>query len=207
MEKFDRKKHWEDIYTSKELKSCSWFQPKPETSLELITQSGISKSSKIIDIGGGDSFLTDSLLEMGYSDLTVLDISEASLERARKRLGDNAAKVKWIVGDAVNFKPSEKYDLWHDRAAFHFLTDQNDADNYAANANSALKEKGLLIVATFSDKGPKKCSGIDIRQYSVEDLSGAFQKSFEKIKCFNVDHQTPFNTTQNFTFCSFWKAC
>jgi ubiquinone/menaquinone biosynthesis C-methylase UbiE len=206
MENFDRKKHWENIYTTKELEACSWFQPTPVTSLEFIEQSGISKSSKIIDIGGGDSFLTDSLLEKGYTDITVLDISEAALDRAKQRLGERAEKVKWVVGDAASFAPSEKYDLWHDRAAFHFLTDQNDVNNYAVTAKNTLKETGVLIVGTFSENGPKKCSGIDIKQYSKEGLSRVFENGFKRLKCVNVDHPTPFNTTQNFTFCSFQKS-
>jgi len=206
MENSDRKKHWENIYTTKELENCSWFQPTPITSLEFIEQSEISKSSKIIDIGGGDSFLTDSLLEKGYMDITVLDISEAALERAKQRLGDKANQVKWIVGDAVSFVPSEKYDLWHDRAAFHFLTDQNDVNNYAITAKNAFQETGVLIIGTFSENGPKKCSGIEIKQYSVEGLSKVFENDFKRLKCLNVDHATPFNTTQNFTFCSFQKS-
>lgn len=206
MENFDRKKHWENIYSTKELENCSWFQPTPITSLEFIEQSGISKSSKIIDIGGGDSFLADSLLEKGYTDISVLDISEAALERAKQRIGDKSNQVKWIVGDAASFIPSEKYDLWHDRAAFHFLTDQNDVNNYAIAAKNALKETGVLIVGTFSENGPKKCSGIEIKQYSEEGLSKVFENGFKRLKCVNVDHPTPFNTTQNFTFCSFQKS-
>jgi SAM-dependent methyltransferase len=205
MENFDRKKHWENIYSTKELENCSWFQPAPLTSLELIEQSRISKSSKIIDIGGGDSFLTDSLLEKGYSEITVLDISDAALERAKKRLGSKANQVKWIVGDAASFIPPEKYDLWHDRAAFHFLVVEEEVNHYALTAKNALKEDGILIIGTFSENGPKKCSGIEIKQYSQEGLSAVFHEGFKQTKCLNVDHPTPFNTTQNFTFCSFKK--
>ncbi|MES2679720.1 MAG: class I SAM-dependent methyltransferase [Bacteroidota bacterium] len=205
MENFDRKKHWENIYSTKELENCSWFQPTPVTSLEFIEQSGIPKSSKIIDIGGGDSFLADSLLEKGYTDITVMDISEAALERAKQRLGNKASQVKWVVGDAVSFAPIHKYDLWHDRAAFHFLTDQNDVNSYVVTAKNALNERGVLVIGTFSENGPKKCSGIDIKQYSEEGLLKAFENGFKRLKCVNVDHPTPFNTTQNFTFCSFQK--
>jgi SAM-dependent methyltransferase len=205
MENFDRKKHWENIYSTKELENCSWFQPTPLKSLEFIEQSGITKSSKIIDIGGGDSFLADSLLEKGYTDITVLDISETALERAKQRLGNKASQVKWVVGDAASFAPSNKYDLWHDRAAFHFLTYQNDVNSYIVTAKNALNDRGVLVIGTFSENGPKKCSGIDIKQYSAEGLSKAFEDSFKKLKCVNVDHPTPFNTTQNFTFCSFQK--
>lgn len=205
MENFDRKKHWENIYSTKELENCSWFQPTPVTSLEFVEQSGITKFSKIIDIGGGDSFLADSLLEKGYTDITVLDISEAALERAKQRLGNKANQIKWVVGDAASFAPSEKYHFWHDRAAFHFLTDQSDVKSYVVTAKNALNDQGILVIGTFSENGPKKCSGIEIKQYSEEGLSKAFQNGFKKLKCVNVDHPTPFNTTQNFIFCSFQK--
>ena len=205
MENFDRKKHWETIYTTKESEHCSWFQPTPVTSLEFIGQYGLSKSSKIIDIGGGDSFLADSLIEKGYTDITVMDISEAALERAKQRLKNKANQVKWIVGDAARFAPPEKYDLWHDRAAFHFLTDQRDVESYSITAKNALNEQGILVLGTFSENGPKKCSGIEVNRYSQEGLSKVFEQGFKKLKCVNVDHPTPFNTTQNFTFCSFQK--
>lgn len=205
MENFDRKKHWENIYTTKELENCSWYQPNPTTSIEFIEQSDFSKSAKIIDIGGGDSYLVDNLLKKGYTDITVLDISEAALERAKQRLSDKAERVKWIVGDAAQFLASEKYDLWHDRAAFHFLTDQSDISNYCSTTKNALKEGGVLIIGTFSENGPNKCSGIEIKQYSSEALTNVFQSGFRPIKCLNTDHPTPFNTTQNFTFCSFKK--
>jgi SAM-dependent methyltransferase len=206
MENFDRKKHWDSIYNTKELESCSWFEANPLTSLEFIEQSGISKSSKIIDVGGGDSFLANSLLEKGYTDITVLDISAAALEKAKQRLGHKAKYIKWITGDAASFTPPDRYDLWHDRAAFHFLTDHSDVKHYAATVSNALNEHGILVIGTFSEIGPKKCSGIDIRQYSEEGLSKVFDNGFKRLKCLNVDHLTPFNTTQNFTFCSFQKS-
>jgi trans-aconitate methyltransferase len=126
MEDFDRKKHWENIYHTKELNEVSWFQSTPETSLDFFKDFSVPETAKIIDIGGGDSYLVDNLLDLGYKDITVLDISEAAIERAKQRLGERAGKVKWIVADAVTFKPKEKYDFWHDRAAFHFLTDEQD---------------------------------------------------------------------------------
>ena len=202
---FDRKKHWENIYITKELENCSWYQPTPVTSLQFIEDSGISASSKIIDIGGGDSFLTDTLLSNGFTDVTVLDISETALERAKKRLGEKAKKVKWITGDVNRFTPHEKYDLWHDRAAFHFLTDEDEVQNYVTAAKNAIREEGILIVGIFSENGPEKCSGIEIRRYSQKALSDVFRESFMKLKCLNVDHPTPFNTIQSFTFCSFKK--
>ena len=204
-ETFDRKKHWENIYTTKQLNEVSWYQPQPVTAIRFVEKFNLPKEAKIIDIGGGDSFFADWLLENGYSDITILDVSEAALERAKQRLGDNAAKIKWIVADASNFTAGEQYDFWYDRAAFHFLTEADEVANYISNATAAIADKGIAVIGTFSENGPLKCSGIPIRQYSKEELAAQFENSFEKIECFNEDHKTPFDTVQNFTFCSFGK--
>jgi|ERR1700757_3905542 len=206
MENFDRKKHWENIYTTKELKDVSWYQPTPETSLNFLKEFNIGKTAKIIDVGGGDSFLVDNLLDLGYENIAVLDISEAAINRAKKRLGERAAKVKWIVADAASFKPSEQYDFWHDRAAFHFLTEDAEITNYIDTIRHSLKPNGVLVIGTFSEQGPKKCSGIEIKQYSETTMVERLQKFFEKVKCITVDHKTPFDTIQNFIFCSFKKS-
>lgn len=205
MNDFDRKKHWENIYSTKELTDVSWYQPTPTTSLDFLKQFNIGTTSKIIDVGGGDSFLVDHLLQMGYQDITVLDISSSSLERAKQRLGDNASKVKWVVADASTFQPTEQYDFWHDRAAFHFLTHDNEINNYIDTIRQHLKPTGVLVIGTFSEQGPKKCSGIEIKQYSEISMTQRLQKFFEKVKCITVDHKTPFDTIQNFIFCSFKK--
>jgi 2-polyprenyl-3-methyl-5-hydroxy-6-metoxy-1,4-benzoquinol methylase len=205
MEDFNRKSHWEDIYRTKELKEVSWFQPIPETSLDFVKQFNVPVAAKIIDIGGGDSLLVDNLLDLGYQDVTVLDISESALERAKQRLGARAGKVKWIVADAASFKSREKYDFWHDRAAFHFLTDEQEIEKYLDTVQKSIKPSGILVIGTFSDKGPTKCSGLEIKQYSEKTMSERLTKFFEKIRCVTVDHLTPFNTIQNFIFCSFRK--
>jgi len=205
MEHLDRKKHWENIYQTKDLKDVSWYQPTPTTSLDFLKQFNIPTTAKIIDIGGGDSFLVDHLLDLGYTDLTVLDISAASLDRAKQRLGDSATKVKWIVADAATFKPTEQYDFWHDRAAFHFLTQEQEITNYIDTIQKSIKPTGVLVIGTFSEQGPKKCSGIEIKQYSETTMTDRLKKFFEKVKCITVDHQTPFDTIQNFIFCSFKK--
>ena len=205
MKKFDRKKHWENIYKTSELKDVSWFQPTPETSLEFFRQFNVSTTAKVIDIGGGDSFLVDHLIDLGYQDITVIDISVAAIERAKRRLGDKEKKVKWIIADAANFKPPEKYDFWHDRAAFHFLTDDQEISNYLETAQQNMKPTGVLVIGTFSEQGPKKCSGIEIKQYSETTMTNRLKLFFEKIKCITVDHKTPFDTIQNFVFCSFRK--
>ena len=205
MENFDRKKHWENIYQTKELKDVSWFQPTPETSLDFFKQFNVPKTAKVIDIGGGDSFLVDHLLDLGYQDISVLDISAAAIDRAKQRLGERAKNVKWIVADAATFKPNEKYDFWHDRAAFHFLTDEQEISNYLQTAQESINPTGVLVIGTFSEQGPKKCSGIEIKQYSETTMTDRLKKFFEKIKCITVDHKTPFDTIQNFVFCSFRK--
>ena len=205
MENFDRKKHWENIYQTKELKEVSWFQPTPETSLGFFNAFNVPKTAKIIDIGGGDSFLVNHLLDLGYQDISVLDISAAAIDRAKQRLGDRAKNIKWIVADAATFKPTEKYDFWHDRAAFHFLTDEQEISNYLETAQKNINPKGVLVIGTFSEQGPKKCSGIEIKQYSETTMTKRLKNFFEKIKCIKIDHKTPLNTIQNFVFCSFRK--
>ena len=199
------KEHWENIYQTKQLNEVSWFQQKPQTSLGFFEMFSVHKNAKIIDVGGGDSYLVDYLLELGYQDISVLDISKYALDRAKQRLGDKAKNVKWIEANAAHFQPVEKYDFWHDRAAFHFLTEHEDIENYIKTANESIAVNGVLIIGTFSENGPKKCSGIDIKQYSEKSLQEAFLPYFEKINCFTTDHKTPFNTVQNFAFCSFRK--
>ena len=195
------RKHWETVYTNKQPNEVSWTQEVPTRSLEFINGFGISKSDSIIDIGGGDSNLVDFLIQQDYTDITVLDISEAALERAKERLGDQAKKVKWVVSDITEFKPEKKYKVWHDRATFHFLTEPNQIQSYLDNAKEAIS--GFLVMGTFSENGPLKCSGLKIKQYSEKDLQNTLSIGFQKIKCIQEDHTTPFNTTQNFTFCSF----
>ncbi|QRQ63624.1 class I SAM-dependent methyltransferase [Sphingobacterium multivorum] len=205
MENFNRKKHWEDIYENKPLESVSWYQPNPEASLHFIEQANLPKKAKIIDIGGGDSFLVDFLLKAGFEDITILDISNAAIERAKKRLGDEATKVKWIVSDILDFVPDATYDFWHDRATFHFLTVRQEIDRYIKIADQSIAVGGILVVGTFSEQGPKKCSGITIKQYSAQSISDLFQTCFRKIECMTIDHITPFDTKQHFVFCSFRK--
>ncbi|MET2984313.1 class I SAM-dependent methyltransferase [Aureibaculum conchae] len=205
MKGFNRKTHWETIYRTKNLDEVSWYQPNPETSLSFFKKYNIPKNANIIDIGGGDSFLVDYLLQLGYEHITVLDISEKAINKAKKRLGEKAKAVKWIVTDIIHFKPTKKYDVWHDRAAFHFLTSENDISHYTTIANKNIIKNGLLILGTFSEKGPKKCSGIEIKQYSEQELSNQFKTSFKNLECFTSNHQTPFDTTQNFVFCVFEK--
>ncbi len=203
MANFDRKNHWENIYDTKQLKDVSWYQPTPKTSLDYFKNLNIHLDAKIIDVGGGDSFLVDHLLDLNYIDITVLDISNAAIERTKKRLGQRANQVKFIVSDINDFVPDTEYDVWHDRAAFHFLTNDDEIQCYVQTARKALKRNSNLIIGTFSESGPLKCSGIDIRRYSAESLTAKFADQFEKVSCQYVDHATPFDSIQNFVFCSF----
>lgn len=197
----DRKKHWETVYDTKNPDQVSWTQKTPKTSLEFIRSFGLQKSAKIIDIGGGDSKLVDYLLDEGYTNITVLDISAKALEKAKIRLGEKAKKVKWIVCDITEFDPTMTFDLWHDRATFHFLTTLEQKRKYIETARKSVN--GFLTIGTFSKTGPEKCSGLEINQYDEDELSSAFKNGFDKIKCVTEDHLTPFGTTQNFLFCSF----
>ncbi len=200
-----RKEHWERIYSTKQPEEVSWTQDNPKTSLDFIHSFNVSKQAEIIDIGGGDSKLVDKLLAEGFENITVLDISDKALQRAKARLGVSADQVNWVVSDVIAFKPEKTYDVWHDRAAFHFLTTPAQIEKYLQAASTSLSKNGFLTIGTFSENGPKKCSGLEVRQYSEETLQDQLKKSFSKIKCITEDHKTPFNTIQNFLFCSFHK--
>lgn len=206
MPEFNRKSHWENIYQTKALENVSWFQPTPETSLEFFERFDVPKTAKVIDVGGGDSYLVDHLLEKGYRDITVLDISAEAINRAKQRLGDKARQVNWVVSDITKFKPTQNYDFWHDRAVFHFLTEGQDISAYVDIAQHSIDQNGVLVMGTFSKQGPTKCSGIDIKQYSEVSLTNTFKTNFEKIDCKTVDHTTPSGSVQNFVFCSFKKV-
>lgn len=197
----DRKRHWENVYETKQSNEVSWTQQVPQPSLDLIHSFEIPKTASIIDIGGGESMLVDFLLDEGFHDVTVLDISQKALEKAQQRLGNKASQVNWIVSDITDFQPLQKYDVWHDRATFHFLTTKEDIESYLRIARQSVKE--YMAIGTFSLSGPKKCSGLDIKQYSEEQLENVLANGFTKLHCIQEDHITPFNTKQNFLFCSF----
>ena len=200
----DSKKHWEEVYKTKSPQEVSWTQEMPTTSLRLIQEANISKNEAIIDIGGGDSKLVDFLIQEGYTNITVLDISGNALEKAKIRLGDKANHVEWIESDINTFVPKKQYALWHDRAVFHFLTKKEEIKRY----NELVTQHTMkhFIIGTFSDNGPIKCSGLDIKQYTSKELEELFNHSFELASSFNEDHKTPFNTIQNFTFASFKRT-
>lgn len=181
----------------------SWYQAYPELSMRLIAQYGGGKDSQVIDVGGGTSSLVEVLVNNSYHDITVLDISGAALSRAAEHLGPDAGMVKWVESDVLAFRPDAKFDIWHDRATFHFLTNESDIDDYVENAARALRTDGLLIVATFSEQGPERCSNLPVHRYSQQELTARMEQYFTRIECVNTDHTTPRNTTQNFTYCAF----
>lgn len=199
--KNETKNHWEKVYQTKEPNEVSWTQKVPQTSLNFIHSFKLPKTAKIIDVGGGDSKLVDYLLDEGYENLTVLDISATALERAKKRLGDKAKNVNWVVSDVTDYEPETAFDVWHDRATFHFLTTTEEIAAYLELVRKTVV--GFMTIGTFSDAGPKKCSGLNIKQYSELELQQQLEAAFEKIRCITEDHQTPFGTKQNFLFCSF----
>jgi len=199
------KKHWETIYQTKQPNEVSWTEEKPSVSLDIIHSFNPSKSAKIIDIGGGDSKLVDYLLAEGYSDLSVLDISEAAIDRAKKRLGNKAKQITWIVQDVLDFKPKEQYAIWHDRAAFHFQTEEKTINSYLNLVSNAVS--GNVIVGTFSTDGPTKCSGLDVKQYDETGMKSRFESwAFKNILCKRENHITPMGAIQNFVFCLFKKV-
>lgn len=196
----ERAAHWQSIYSSKPLESCSWYQPVPQTSLDLIARLGLPQDAPILDVGGGDGLLVDHLLERGYTNLTVLDISATAIERAQARLGAQAASVLWVVSDVTSFQPVQPYALWHDRAAFHFLTTAEDLEAYTVAMQQGTAKGSKAIVATFSTNGPVVCSGTHIRQYDSASLAQALPSDWRALDAFQVEHSTPSGGIQEFTF-------
>lgn len=194
------KKHWENVYQNKTPEQVSWTQKIPKTSLKFIAQFDLDTSAKIIDVGGGDSHLVDFLFEESYHNISVLDISEKAIERAKKRLGNKSNNINWIVSNILDFMPETKYDVWHDRAAFHFLTSKKDIESYVKIVSQFANH---IVLGTFSKNGPLKCSGLPISQYNAEDLQALLKSDFELVSSHYEDHTTPFDTQQNFLFCSF----
>lgn len=201
----NRKLHWENVYTTKGLKDVSWFQEYPKTAIDYLDGLNLPMTANIIDIGGGDSNLAAALMKKGYKNIWVLDISAAALEKAKKRLGEKASQIHWIVCDITAFQTTIKFDFWYDRAVFHFLTDEENINKYITTLQESVAQNGNFLLGTFSENGPLKCSGLEIKQYSEAEMKTAFSNDFLALKCFTESHSTPFNTTQNFQFCGFKK--
>tara|TARA_Y100000310_G_scaffold78602_1_gene75257 strand:+ start:654 stop:1274 length:621 start_codon:yes stop_codon:yes gene_type:complete len=199
------KEHWENIYNTKNFNEVSWYQKNPKTSIDLILSVNPNKDFHIIDIGGGDSNLVDNLISLDFKNISVLDISLKALEKSKQRLGEKSKKVKWIESDLREFETDNRFDIWHDRAVFHFLTSEEDIDKYVELVTKFLKPNGYLIIATFSLKGPEKCSGLNVRRYSEDSIKKIFSKGFKHIKSAEEIHNTPFQTTQSFIYNIFKK--
>ena len=201
-----RKAHWENVYTTKGENEVSWFQENPAPSLELIALAGISAGAAIIDIGAGASRLVDALVERKIATITVLDVSATALDAARERLGDRGAGVEWVVADVTTWEPSQAYDLWHDRAAFHFLNDPADQSAYVDRLKQGLKRGGCAIIGTFALDGPEKCSGLPIVRYDAVSLSAILGTDFKLIDTRRHEHTTPWGAVQRFQFSTFRRA-
>ena len=195
-----RQEHWDGIYASRREDEVSWFQATPAVSLDLVDRCALARDAKILDVGGGASRLVDALLDRGFLDLTVLDVSAQALDRARARLGERADRVKWIVADVTRFEPAERYALWHDRAVFHFLTAAEDRAAYARALDRAVAPGGHVVVGTFALDGPERCSGLPVVRYDASGLAAALGPSFTLVETVRHEHVTPAGRTQAFTF-------
>lgn len=194
--------HWEHIYQTKAADAVSWYRPHLEKSLALIRCATGDRSAAVIDVGGGESTLVDDLLAAGYSDVTVLDISPTAIEVAKQRLGNNAERVTWLAGDITEAElPEHRYDVWHDRAVFHFLTEPEQRAAYVRQVARAVKPGGHVIVAAFGPEGPQKCSGLEVVRYDADALHDEFGAAFQLEESLTELHETPFGTTQQFVYC------
>ncbi|PLK44801.1 trans-aconitate 2-methyltransferase [Emticicia sp. TH156] len=195
--------HWEGVYASKNFEEVSWFQPVPATSIELLETLNLPRQAAILDMGAGESRLVDYLLAQGYEDITLVDISVAALQKTSARLGHKGQPIQYMTADAGNFVAHRKYDFWHDRATFHFLTDTTARQHYIENLAQSLHPGAYVLLATFAEDGPRKCSGLDICRYSADELTALFSAFLRPVKCIKTEHFTPFDTLQRFTFCLF----
>lgn len=199
----DRSTHWQNVYATKGEAEVSWFQDSPTISLDMIRAAHPDHRAAIIDIGGGASRLVDALWQDGYRDIAVLDLSANALDAARKRIGAAASKVDWIVADATAWRPAKTYDVWHDRAAFHFLTDPHDRAAYVERLRAAIASGGHVIIATFAPDGPEKCSGLPVQRHDSASLGAELGPEFELVETRSEVHHTPWNSTQAFQFSRF----
>lgn len=203
----DRKLHWETTYTAKKSTQVGWYKPHLSISMDLVMRSGVGAEGRIIDVGGGASTLVDDLLDKGFKYITVLDISSSGLDISRSRLGKSADSVKWIEGDITEISlPDHYYDLWHDRAVFHFLTMVEDRLSYIQTARNAVKSGGSLIMGVFGPEAPPKCSGLDVVRYDPDSLKTELGKDFILLDSREEVHHTPSGTPQQYIYCSFRKA-
>ena len=195
-----RAEHWERVYATRPTSEVSWYEREPATSLRLIERVASGAASRVIDVGGGASFLVDGLLARGFSDVTVLDVSQSAVDEVETRLGERAASVKLVCGDVLTWAPDGRYDIWHDRAVLHFLTDPIERDRYVELAESAVRDNGALVVGTFADDGPTQCSGLPVVRYSPQDLANMFSTGFALVADEREEHITPAGVIQPFAW-------
>jgi len=198
----DRKQHWEDVYSRKKPNEVSWYQAEPTVSLNIVNEAAGASQAAVIDVGGGTSTLVDRLVDQPAMEITVLDISGAALREAQSRLGAKAARVKWIEADILDVElPEAGYDVWHDRAVFHFLTEAGDRRRYLEQVSRSVRIGGHVLVATFDADGPRKCSGLEVARYSPDELHAQFGRAFRLLRSVHENHVTPMGTTQRFVYC------
>jgi SAM-dependent methyltransferase len=202
----DRQAHWNKVWTKNQESEVSWFQQKPSLSLDLVERYAVDKTACILDVGGGSSRLVDSLLATGFDHLGVLDIAAPALELARGRLGERAPSVEWIVGDVTTYEPSHPWDIWHDRAVFHFLVDADDRNSYVQAVRRSLVPSGVLVLATFGPQGPTKCSGLEVQRHSPDTLAEVFGSDFALQEKHLEVHHTPGGSEQQFVYCVFRRV-
>jgi SAM-dependent methyltransferase len=203
MVKTDRKTHWEGIYSTRSETGVSWYQTEPRRSLELITSVAPARDGRIIDVGGGASVLIDRLLDLPFAETAVLDISETALGKVKARLGQRAERVRWVVADVTDAPDLGTFDVWHDRAVFHFLTDADDRRKYVELARRTIPEDGHVIIGSFADDGPKRCSDLDVRRYNAESMAAELGESFWLVKHASETHTTPWGSRQAFFYGAF----
>lgn len=204
-DRVDRQAHWQNVYRTKSSADVSWFQPSPELSLRMIAKTGLGRGSAVIDVGGGASSLVDQLLADGFR-VTVLDIADSALDVARARLGTRAADVDWIVADITAWQATDRFDLWHDRAVFHFLTEPDQRARYIAALKASLRPAGWLVMATFGPDGPQTCSGLPVHRWSAPDLAAELGGAFRLVESLAEDHETPWGSRQAFTWALFRRT-
>ena len=207
MKSVEKKAHWEKIYATKALEEFSWYQKTPSSAIRFLAAGAHAKNARILDVGGGDGFFADHLLDQGYTDISVLDISSVAISRAQQRHGARASKIHWIVRDILTFSSDKIFDFWYDRAVFHFLTTTDETKAYVKKAAGLLSPKGEMVIGTFSPNGPKKCSGIPVKQYNEQEIERIFCPYFEVLGSEREIHKTPFNTKQEFLFTRFSLKC
>ncbi|URD61120.1 class I SAM-dependent methyltransferase [Sphingomonas sp. KRR8] len=199
----DDRHHWQHVYLSKSSTEMSWYQPKPAASLDALDRNGATPADSLIDVGGGASTLVDALIERGWDDLAVLDISEAALDASRKRLGNQAQKVRWIADDIRDWLPDRRWSVWHDRAVFHFLVNANDRERYKQRLLEGLSPSGIVIMATFAPDGPERCSGLPVQRYDAPALQAELGSNFELVEAWSEKHSTPWSSSQAFCWTAF----